>query len=119
MIKSIDDIFNHVWKIESITHNGRRAVRGTIVTDNKYNGLVGCKCVFYKKMPIERGKPCRFFLKGHPVHDYWDTSMVLEIWTEDKNHLYIETENSITKFKSCGKIKGNWITTVKSMEYNL
>lgn len=85
------------YEIVNIVHSGRKGIRGEKVTQKKYEDLIGC--IAY--IDIDSVKPFQsvhMILKGHPEYDWWDTSVLIAWCTNDKE-MYLETANSIYKFR--------------------
>lgn len=82
------------YKIIDIVHSGRKGIRGTKVTQSKYENMIGC--IAY--IDIDNIKPFQsvhMILKGHPEYDLWDTSVLISYHTDSYNRLSFETVNSI------------------------
>ena len=84
--------------IESITHSGRKGLRGTSVDNPKYMGLIGARCMTdiseikqYEKMHLDIPVG-----ETNCPYDWWDTTAVLEIIKNNKTgEVTIETANTI------------------------
>lgn len=93
------------YQILSINHSGRKDIRGTPVTDNKYDYMVGSDVVFDIK-ELRIGESFTFWFIKHPFYKYWNTSTVNCIVNNtEKKTIQVETYNSIYKFKEVGDIK--------------
>lgn len=87
------------YKIIDIVHSGRKGIRGTKVTQSKYENMIGC--IAY--IDIDNIKPFQsvhMILKGHPEYDWWDTSVLISYeinWYTNK--ISLETANTIYLFE--------------------
>ena len=110
-----EDIKERIWKLESITHGGRKGDRETPRIDDKYDGLIGCLYCFADTP--KRGKEAKLYVKNHPYYNWWGMSIVLAIWVEEDDTLAVETENSIYRFTEYKTDKN--IERLKSMNETL
>ncbi len=84
------------YKIVSITHSGRKGVRGTDVTASKYLGITGSIVTMKKIEDIKQFDMVHCdFIETESPYEYLDTSEVLSIWIDRDNRYHIETVNSI------------------------
>lgn len=86
-----------LWIIKAITHNGKKGERGTAVTAEKYDGLVGCWVSFDpEKIHIGYGLTMYIAPHHHRLYDWWTISCVQSVENLDNGAiLKIETLNSI------------------------
>lgn len=92
------------YRILNIVHSGRKGERGTAVTDDKYDGVVGCRVMFDTK-ELKRGYRLRMFFVPyeHRIYDWWTISLVQHFYHEEEdNVLVIETLNSIYYLECLG-----------------
>ena len=86
------------YNLVDIVHSGRKGKRGTRVTAEKYDTLIGSN-VWLDVFECKKFSSVRFLLRHHPYYDWWDTSAVLAVkegYDEDGiKRFEIETENSI------------------------
>ena len=85
------------FKILDITHSGTKGERGTPVTANKYDGLIGCP-VRFDTDDIHIGQSLTMYIvpKAHMHYDYWTISCIQSVDYDKENKvLVIETLNSI------------------------
>ena len=93
-------------KIISIEHSGRKDIRGTPVTDDKYYGLVGAVVDIgnLREMAIAADAEhmwyyARLYIKSGPrVGEIWTTSKVIGL-AMDSNYIEIETANTIYRLE--------------------
>ena len=89
------DIKTKKYKITSIMHSGRKNTRYKIVTDDKYDGLMGSIVVCKDLDKVKRFECIRMKVLDSPFHKVWETSPVISL-CEKVNHFYsCETVNSI------------------------
>lgn len=90
-----------MWVIETIVHNGKKGERGTAVSDEKYNGLVGCWVSFDpEKIKIGYGLTMYIAPNHHQLYDWWAISCIQRVDECDNGAiLKIETLNSIYYLK--------------------
>ena len=92
-----------MYKLESITHSGTKGERGTPVTDEKYEYMVG-SIVFLNPNTIRIGFSFEFYFRQHPYYRSWVVSRVKWYgYREDHKVLEVETMNSIYTFIDCGE----------------
>ena len=88
------------YKITEILHSGRKGLRNTPVSQDKYNDLTGCVCT----LDIDNIKPyhgVHMELEDHPFYDWWDTSVVIEATiVKETGTLILETANTIYKLEA-------------------
>lgn len=93
----------HKYKIESILHSGTKSERGTPVTDEKYDHLVG-SIVKFEPDNVKDGESLTFWFDWHPFYRWWTVSTIISHeFREDGRVLVIETLNSIYTFIDCGE----------------
>ena len=85
------------YKIVSIVHSGSRGERGTPVTEDKYDGVIGCEVRFDPDdIHIDYGLKMDFVPWAHRLYDWWTISNVQSVdYDDEDNILVIETCNSI------------------------
>lgn len=88
------------YKLINIVHSGRKGLRGDKVTAEKYDDVIGSE-VLFDINDIKQFKNMTFLFKNHPIYDYWTTSEVLALRTDDDGTICAETVNSIYIFESC------------------
>lgn len=83
------------YKIIDIVHSGRKGIRGTKVTQSKYENMVGC-IAYIDVDNVKLLRSVHMILKGHPEYDWWETSVLIscEI-NQNTNRILLETVNSI------------------------
>lgn len=81
-------------KIVEILHSGRKGIRGTPVTDSKYDSLINCT-VSFQKDNLRLLKPISFTLIDNPLYEFWYTSPVISLGRNKDCKLIIETVNTI------------------------
>lgn len=90
---------NTKYKIIDIVHSGTKGERGTPVTANKYDGIVGCRVFFNPdNIYIGYGLTMQFPPNEHPLYDWWTISCIQEV-SRMQDALIIETMNSIYYLK--------------------
>ena len=83
------------YKIIDIVHSGRKGIRGTKVTQSKYENMIGC-IAYIDIDNIELFQSVHMILKGHPEYDWWDTSVLISYEINWRiNKISLETANSI------------------------
>lgn len=86
------------YVIKSIKHSGRKDIRGKDVTDSKYDGLIGARCMtdIYESKQFHK---MRLDIPASEIncpYDWWDTSEVLElVFNKKTREVYIETANTL------------------------
>lgn len=83
------------YKITSIMHSGRRNTRYKIVTDDKYDGLMGSIVVCKDLDKVKRFECIKMRVLDSPFHKVWETSPVISLWEKVSHFYYCETVNSI------------------------
>jgi len=83
------------YKIMSIMHSGRRNTRYKIVTDDKYDGLIGSIVVCKDLDKVKRFECIKMKVLDSPFHRVWETSSVISLWEKVNHFHYCETVNSI------------------------
>lgn len=88
-----------IYVLTEILHSGRKGIRNSPVSDEKYYGLIGCKVTF-DVTEIERFEPVRIYILGYNPQQYrwWDTSEVIAL-SASNDKVEIETANTIYKFE--------------------
>ena len=81
-------------RIKSITHSGRKGLRGTPVDDPKYDGVVG-SLLWLNPASMQQFTPLCFYLINNKNYTTWTTSEVLESYINLDGELVIETYNSV------------------------
>ena len=85
------------YRIKSITHSGRKGIRGTPVTDEKYRGMIDC-LILLDTSKLRQYDGVHWEFIDHKEYDWWNTSATLAASiNEDK--LTIETANTIYEFE--------------------
>ena len=93
-----------VYKIIGIVHSGKKGERGTPVSEDKYDQLIGCH-VSFDIDKIYLGYGLTMYLKpgDHPYYDWWTMSCLQRVdYDEEDNILTIETLNSIYYLEDLG-----------------
>lgn len=87
------------YTLISITHNGRKGVRGTSVDNPKYDGMVGQKVIFDLDA-INQFQPMTLkFIEPSAPYSWWYTSEVLALADDTlKKNIILETANTIYTF---------------------
>ena len=93
------------YEIISITHSGRKGLRGTPVDEIRYDGLVGsivvCKDLEGEAESI-KNKPFHFdFASRNEPYEYrfWDTTLVLGLYINKNWNYVLETVNTLYELK--------------------
>jgi len=95
----------HKYIIKDILHSGTKGDRGSPVTDEKYDGMIG-SIVFFDPSEIKFNQSFDFYFKYHPYYNFWTISYVKEIaYDTEKRNLIIESENSIYIFEDMGEYR--------------
>ena len=93
------------YKLINILHSGQKGERGTLVTQEKYDGMIG-SLVILNIDEINIGDSFTFWFENNMFYKYWTTSPVLSfINSETKQKLIIETLNSLYTFDYIGEFK--------------
>ena len=86
------------FRIVNILHSGRKGIRNTPVTDQKYNGMVN-SIIKLRNNNIEnihQFDELRFdFVETESEYDLWRSSCVIAISLGYDNLYYVETINTI------------------------
>ena len=82
------------FKIKEIVHSGRKGTRYDPVTDEKYDGLIGCN-VKWNIKDIRQFDGTTFKFQNHPFYNYWHTSPVIQLSKRDFTVYELETVNTI------------------------
>ena len=93
------------YRIMSIVHSGTKGDRGTLVTEDKYKGLVGCK-VLFDPVNIHLGYGLSMTIPPleHKLYDWWTISCIQNVEHDDEDGvLVIETLNSIYYLEELGE----------------
>lgn len=93
-----------MFKIIGIYHSGRKGVRWENVTQPKYDGMVGCLTTFDPNN-VEQFDGVRFYLKGHPLYEWWDTTAVVQLARDFDGNYVLETVNTIYVFQEVKNIE--------------
>lgn len=84
------------YRINAITHSGRKGVRGTPVTAEKYNGMVGSMIRMDNIENLRAFQSCRWiFIKSDSPYEWWNTSNVIGVTFHDDKYYTLETINTI------------------------
>lgn len=83
------------YKIARILHSGRKGIRGTEVTNPKYDDVLGC-IGWLDADQVEQFKRYRIDLVDSETNDWWNVSEVLAL-TMDRStgNIELETANSL------------------------
>ena len=93
----------HRYKIDSILHSGVKDERGTPVTEEKYEHMVG-SIVKFDPDTIKDNERFTFWFDYHPFYRWWTMSEIKSHeFKEDGKLLMIETIYSIYNFMDCGE----------------
>ena len=90
-----------MFKIKEIVHSGRKGTRYESVTDEKYDGLVGCK-INWNIDDIKQFDGVTFKVRNHPFYSYWHTSPVIQLAKRDITTYELETINTIYVLEEAG-----------------
>lgn len=88
------------YKISEILHSGRKGLRNTPNTDNKYDGLLGCT-VSLDVADLRPYHGIYMDVYDSRIYDYWETSVIIEAMQyRDSGNLILETANTIYKLEA-------------------
>ena len=96
------------FKILDITHSGTKGERGTPVTADKYDGLIGCP-VSFDMNDIHIGYSLTMYIApyAHRLYDWFTVSCIQDVvYDPNEKMLIIETINSIYYLKEIEYDKG-------------
>lgn len=93
------------YRILNITHNGTKGERGVTVTEEKYDGVIGCQVSFNPdNIRIGYGLTMIFAPYAHRDYEWWSLSNIQNVYHEEEdNILVIETTNSIYYLECLGE----------------
>lgn len=89
------------FRITKIVHNGAKGERETPVTDEKYDGLIGCP-VSFDMSDIHIGYSLTMYIApyAHRLYDWFTVSCIQDVvYDPNEKTLIIETMNSIYYLK--------------------